>query len=123
MKRRMTREQYNLVRAKREVFNGYRIPWDSRIESRFVAMCDKYPNSDPEVLLDQITHDIIIDKTDGHDAMYNLNLLHKHFPNKNVIYKHYIIDVCGHDGFEKMHDMSLIKCVGFANGCELYDVK
>lgn len=44
---RMSREQRKIINAKKEVFEGYCIPWDEDIEHKFVVHCAKSPNTDP----------------------------------------------------------------------------
>ena len=119
---RMSREQRKIVNAKKEVFEGYCIPWDEAIEHKFVVRCAKCPNTDPEVILDIITHDIIVAKIEHKKPIYYINLLRKHYPRADAIYEDVIIDICGMDGFESLRRNKCIEFCGTLYGRKLYAI-
>lgn len=43
-----------IIELKKQVFNDMRIPWDESIERKLYAQMEMFPNSDPEILLDNI---------------------------------------------------------------------
>lgn len=119
---RATKEQRRIINAKKEVFDGYHIPWDESIERKFIAQCSERPNSDPEVILDILTHDIIVKKIEAKPVSYYLNLLRKHYPRADAIYEDAIIDICGQDGFEALRKNKCIEACGYLYGRKLYAV-
>lgn len=118
----MTREQHGIIDAKKEVFAGFCIPWDENIEHKFVIQCAKHPNTDPEVILDILTHDIIVKKIESKTTAYYINLLRKHYPRADAIYEDIIIDICGWDGFEVLRKTNSIECCGYLYGRKLYAI-
>lgn len=119
---RATKEQRSIINAKKEVFDDYRIPWDYSIETKFLSECAKRPNSDPELILDILTHDIIVAKIEGKDKLYYLGLLRKHYPRADAIYEDVIIDICGYDGFELLRKTHSIESCGIIYGRKLYAI-
>ncbi len=49
----------NLIREKREVFDGFCIEWNPAIERKFIAEMEKNPNRDPRHVLDFYAHDYL----------------------------------------------------------------
>ena len=119
---RATKEQRSIIDAKKEVFDGYRIPWDYSIETKFLNECAKRPNSDPEVILDILTHDIIVAKIERKPTIYYYNLLRKHYPRADTLYEDVIIDICGKVGFEALRKNKYIEACGYFYGRKLYAI-
>ena len=119
---KMSREQRKIINAKKEVFDGYCIPWDEDIEHKFVVRCAKCPNTDPEVILDIITHDIIVAKIEHKKPTYYLNLLRKNYPRADALYEDVIIDICGKVGFEALRKNKCIEACGYFYGRKLYAI-
>lgn len=59
---KMTAEQRTIINAKKEVFEDFNTPWDDNIEDKFLIECAKRPNADKELILDILTHDILVAK-------------------------------------------------------------
>lgn len=119
---KMTKEQRYIINAKKEVFEGYRIPWDDSIEHKFVVQCAERPNTDPEVILDILTHDIIVAKIEHKPVSYYINLLRKHYPRADAIYEDTIIEICGKEGFESLRKNRRIEFCGTLYGRKLYAI-
>ena len=119
---RATKEQRSIINAKKEVFDGYHIPWDYSIEKKFLNECAKRPNSDPEVILDILTHDIIVTKIERKPTIYYYNLLRKHYPRADTLYEDVIIDICGKVGFEALRKNKYIEACGYFYGRKLYAI-
>ena len=119
---RATKEQRSIIDAKKEVFDGYHIPWDYSIEKKFLNECAKRPNSDPEVILDILTHDIIVTKIESKPAIYYYKLLRKHYPRADTLYEDVIIDICGKVGFEALRKNKYIEACGYFYGRKLYAI-
>lgn len=49
----------NMIKKKKSLFKDFCIEWDPAIERRFATEMDCRPNSDPEIILDQICHPYI----------------------------------------------------------------
>ena len=119
---KMTKIQRDAINAKKEVFCGYCIPWDHSLTNKFIQECAKRPNTNPEVILDILTHDIIVKKIDAKPVSYYLNLLRKHCHHANAIYEDVIIDICGQDGFETLRENRRIEPCGVIYGRKLYAI-
>lgn len=119
---RATKEQKSIINAKKEVFDGYHIPWDESIERKFIAQCSERPNSDPEVILDILTHDIIVAKIESKPAIYYYKLLRKHYPHADAVYEDIIIEICGQDGFESLRKRGFIEYCGILYGRKIYAI-
>lgn len=119
---RATKEQRSIINAKKEVFDGYHIPWDYSIETKFLNECAKRPNSDPEVILDILTHDIIVAKIERKPTIYYYKLLRKHYPRADTLYEDVIVEICGQDGFETLKDHRFIEFCGILYGRRLYAI-
>ena len=119
---KMTAEQRSIINAKKEVFDGYHIPWDHSIERKFLNECAKRPNSDPEVILDILTHDIIVTKIERKPAIYYYKLLRKHYPRADTLYEDVIVEICGQDGFETLKNHGFIEFCGILYGRRLYAI-
>ena len=48
-----------IIDAKREVFYDMRIPWDMAIERKFAESLSRFPNGNPEIILDNIASSYI----------------------------------------------------------------
>ena len=48
-----------MIKKKKSLFKDFCIEWDPAIERRFATEMDRRPNSDPEIILDQICHPYI----------------------------------------------------------------
>ena len=119
---RATKEQRSIINAKKEVFDGYHIPWDYSIEKKFLNECAKRPNSDPEIILDILTHDIIVAKIECKPTIYYYKLLRKHYPRADTLYEDVIIDICGKVGFETLRKNKYIEACGYFYGRKLYAI-
>ena len=60
----MTKLQQAIINAKKRVFSDFCIPWDESIEPRFLEECAQCPNADPELIMDRLAHDKIIERFD-----------------------------------------------------------
>ena len=109
---KMTDEQRTIINAKKEVFKGFNIPWDNNIEDKFLIECAKRPSADKELILDILTHDILVAKIEHKPVSYYLNLLHKEV----------IIDICGKVGFEALRKNKYIEACGYFYGRKLYAI-
>lgn len=118
----MTKIQKDALKTKKEVFRGYCIPWDSSITNKFLHECAKRPNANPEVILDILTHDIIVKKIEAKPVSYYIKILRKHYPRADAIYEDAIIDICGHDGFETLRKSKCIEPCGIIYGRKLYAI-
>lgn len=119
---KMTKIQRDAINAKKEVFRGYCITWDHSLTNKFIQECAKHPNTNPEVILDILTHDIIVKKIEAKPVSYYLNLLRKHYPRADAIYEDAIIDICGQDGFEALRKNKCIEACGYFYGRKLYAI-
>lgn len=119
---KMTKIQRDAISAKKEVFRGYCIPWDHSLTNKFIQECAKRPNTNPEVILDIITHDLIVKKVEHKPVSYYLNLLRKHYPRADAIYEDVIIDICGMDGFESLRRNKCIEFCGTLYSRKLYAI-
>lgn len=119
---KMTKIQRDAINAKKEVFRGYCIPWDHSLTNKFIQACAKRPDTNPEVILDIITYDLIVAKIEHKPVSYYLNLLRKHYPRADAIYEDVIIDICGQDGFEALRKNKCIEACGYLYGRKLYAV-
>lgn len=119
---KMTKIQRDAINAKKEVFRGYCITWDHSLTNKFIQECAKHPNTNPEAILDILTHDIIVKKIEAKPVSYYLNLLRKHYPRADAIYEDAIIDICGQDGFEALRKNKCIEACGYFYGRKLYAI-
>lgn len=119
---RMSEEQRSIINAKKEVFEGFKIPWDESIEHKFLVQCAERPNTDPEVILDILTHDTIVAKIERKPVKYYYKLLRKHYPRADAVYEDTIIEICGQDGFESLKKNRYIEYCGYLYGRRLYAV-
>lgn len=119
---KMTAEQRTIINAKKEVFEDFNIPWDNNIEDKFLIECAKRPSADKELILDILTHDILVAKIEHKPASYYLSLLRKHYPRADAIYEDVIIDICGYDGFELLRKTHSIEPCGIIYGRKLYAI-
>ena len=119
---KMTDEQRTIINAKKEVFEDFNIPWDNNIEDKFLIECAKRPSTDKELILDILTHDIIVAKIEHKQPAYYINLLRKHYPRADAIYEDVIIDICGMDGFESLRRNKCIEFCGTLYGRKLYAI-
>lgn len=55
----------DVIKAKQRVFEDWGIKWDTAIEQKLQSEMDARPNADPEVILDRITHDIILHRIES----------------------------------------------------------
>lgn len=60
----MTKQQRDIIDAKKEVFRGFFLKWDKDIERRFLDECSRRPNADPQIIMDRLTHDKIQERFD-----------------------------------------------------------
>lgn len=60
----MTKQQRDIIDAKKEVFRGFCLKWDKDIERRFLDECSRRPNADPRIIMDRLTHDKIQERFD-----------------------------------------------------------
>lgn len=60
----MTKQQRDIIDAKKEVFRGFYLKWDKDIEHRFLDECSRRPNADPQIIMDRLTHDKIQERFD-----------------------------------------------------------
>lgn len=118
----MTKIQRDTINAKKEVFRGYGIHWDYSITDKFLYECAKRPDTDPSMILDCITHDLIVKKIEHKPVSYYINLLRKHYPRADAIYEDAIIDICGQDGFETLRENRRIEPCGVIYGRKLYAI-
>ena len=119
---KMTDEQRTIINAKKEVFEDFNIPWDNNIEDKFLIECAKRPNADKELILDILTHDILVAKIEHKPVSYYLNLLRKHYPRADTLYEDVIIDICGKVGFEALRKNKYIEACGYFYGRKLYAI-
>lgn len=54
-----------IIKAKQRVFKDWGIEWNDAIEEKFKKEMAANPRADPEVVLDRITHDIILRKIES----------------------------------------------------------
>lgn len=52
-------EGKRLLREKKQVFEDFHVPWDYEIEQKFKREMSKFPNKDPSIVLDRISHDYL----------------------------------------------------------------
>lgn len=119
---KMTAEQRTIINAKKEVFKDFNIPWDDNIEDKFLIECAKRPNADKELILDILTHDIIVAKIERKPTIYYYNLLRKHYPRADALYEDVIVEICGQDGFEALKKRGFIEPCGILYGRRLYAI-
>lgn len=60
----MTKQQRDIINAKKKVFHGFCLKWDKDIEHRFLDECARRPDADQEIIMDRLTHDKIQERFD-----------------------------------------------------------
>lgn len=61
----MAGRKRDIIRAKQRVFEDWGIKWDATIEQKLQSEMAARPRADPEVILDRITHDIILHRIES----------------------------------------------------------
>lgn len=60
----MTKQQRDIIDAKKKVFHDFCFKWDKDIERRFLDECARRPDADQEIIMDRLTHDKIQERFD-----------------------------------------------------------
>lgn len=96
-----------LIAAKKEVFDDFCIPWDEEIERKFAATMAKYPNSNPEIVLDNIAHPYMEKAYANPYQTYAAWLKTKY--NGAPVTKKRIVSILGRETFDDL------LCLGYLN--------
>lgn len=61
----MAGSRREIIKAKQRVFEDWGIKWDAAIEQQLQSEMAARPRADPEVILDRITHAIILHRIES----------------------------------------------------------
>lgn len=98
-----------LIEEKKEIFDDFRIPWSEAIEWKFEDAIASCPNSDPEVILDNIAKPYF-EKAFLHPLETYAEWLKEKYYGRSLT-KRTIIKEIGEDYFNQMLKSGMLKAI------------